>query len=190
MATTNDGRSETPARANSASPEALPREAMLATRALVGPAAPADQGTQPDQPAVAPPTPPPAHPEFPVWRKWLRWAGIVVGLAIGSYFLVPWIITVLNTVSTDDAYVNGHVTFVAPRVAGQVKKVLVDDNYRVKKGDILVELDKEPYQVQVDIKKAAVVNGPDRDLMAAKAQVRGLVAQTRANRFKLDHAIE
>ena len=50
-----------------------------------------------------------------------------------------------NTVSTDDAYVNGHVTFVAPRVSGQVSRVLVDDNYRVKKGALLVQLDKEPF---------------------------------------------
>ena len=95
----------------------------------------------------------------------------------------------LNTVSTDDAYVNGHVTYVAPRVAGQVSKVLVDDNYRVKKGDILVQLDKEPYQVQVAIKQAAVATA-DADLTAAKAQVQSQVAQTRASRFQLQHAIE
>ena len=80
-----------------------------------------------------------------------------------------------NTVSTDDAYVNGHVTFVAPRVSGQVSRVLVDDNYRVKKGDLLVQLDKEPYQVQVAIKKAAV-EVAETDLAAAQAQVRSLVA--------------
>jgi membrane fusion protein (multidrug efflux system) len=68
-------------------------------------------------------------------------------------------------------------------------KVLVDDNYRVKKGDLLVELDKEPYQVQLAIKQAAVT-AADSDLEAAKAQVQALVAQTRANRFKLEHAIE
>ena len=44
------------------------------------------------------------------------------------------------------------LTFVALRVAGQVTRVLVDDNYRVKKGSLLVELDKEPYQVQLAIK--------------------------------------
>ena len=52
----------------------------------------------------------------------------------------------LTTVSTDDAYVNGHVTFVAARVPGQVSRVLVDDNNRVHKGDVLVELDPEPYR--------------------------------------------
>ena len=75
---------------------------------------------------------------------------------MGGYFLVPWVDTALSTVSTDDAYVNGHVTLVAPRVSGQVMKVLVDDNQRVKKGDLLVQLDKEPFQVQVSLKRAAV----------------------------------
>ena len=123
------------------------------------------------------------------WRKLLYWSGGVVGVAIAAFFIIPWICLMLTTVSTDDAYVNGHVTFVAARVPGQVKEVLVDDNYRVKKGDILVKLDKEPYQVQVDIKKAAVV-AAETDLTAAQAQVRGLAAQTRSNRFKLEDSIE
>jgi multidrug resistance efflux pump len=49
---------------------------------------------------------------------------------------VPRFLRSLNTVSTDDAYVNSHVTFVAPRVSGQVMGVLVDDNSRVRKGDV------------------------------------------------------
>ena len=44
---------------------------------------------------------------------------------------------------------NSYVTFVAARVGGQVARVLVDDNNRVKRGDVLVEIDPEPYQVQV-----------------------------------------
>jgi membrane fusion protein, multidrug efflux system len=113
----------------------------------------------------------------------------VAGVVFAAYFIVPWLYLALTTVSTDDAYVNGHVTFVAARVPGQVMEVLVDDNYRVKKGDILVKLDKEPYQVQVEIKKAAVL-AAETDLTAANAQVRGLAAQTRSNRFKLEHSIE
>ena len=101
-------------------------------------------------------------------RKGLILAAVAAGLALGAYFVAPAVVTALNTVSTDDAYVNGHVTFVAPRVAGQVSKVLVDDNWRVKKGDLLVELDPEPYQVQVDIKKAAV-EAAQTDLAAAQA---------------------
>jgi membrane fusion protein (multidrug efflux system) len=97
--------------------------------------------------------------------------------------------TALNTVSTDDAYVSGHSTLVAPRVAGQVGRVLVDDNDRVKKGDLLVQLDKEPYQVVVEIKRAAV-SAAESDVVAAQAQVRGILAQARSNRWKLQKAIE
>ena len=95
----------------------------------------------------------------------------------------------LNTVSTDDAYVNGHVTFVAARVRGQVSRVLVDDNYRVRKGDLLVELDKEPFQIAVAVKKAAV-DTATADLQVAKARVRGIEAEARSRRWTLQHAIE
>jgi membrane fusion protein (multidrug efflux system) len=95
----------------------------------------------------------------------------------------------LETVSTDDAYVNGHVTLVAPRVPGQVARVLVNDNNRVKKGALLVQLDKEPYQVQVDIKKAAVVSA-EADLKAAEAQVRAILGQARSLRWKLQRTME
>jgi len=122
-------------------------------------------------------------------RKWLIIHGIIASLAVTGYFLAPVVETMLNTVSTDDAYVNGHVTLVAPRVSGLVSRVLVDDNYRVKKGALLVQLDKEPYQVQVAIKKAAV-EVAETDLAAAQAQVRSLVAAARAYRFRLEHAIE
>src|SRR5262245_5162881 len=121
-------------------------------------------------------------------RKWYLAAAALALVAVG-FWLAPSIRTALTTISTDDAYVNGHVTFLAPRVAGQVTQVLVDDNYRVKKGDVLVRLDREPYQVQVAIKRAAVV-AAKADLVAANAKVRGQVATARANRFLLAHAIE
>lgn len=117
---------------------------------------------------------------------------IVVAIVVGVLLLVlgvPRVIRAFNTVSTDDAYVNGYVTFVAPRVSGQVARVLVDNNNRVKKGDVLVELDPEPYQVQVAIKKAAL-DAAQANLVVADANVRGLIGQTRSNRFKLSRAIE
>jgi membrane fusion protein (multidrug efflux system) len=185
MANMNDRHSESSTEARPSVPEAVPAKAKDGS-----PSASAHQAARPGEHAV-PTTSPPASttPLSHPLRKWLILAAVVIGLAIGAYFLVPWIITALNTVNTDDAYVNGHVTFVAPRVAGQVMEVLVDDNYRVKKGDVLVRLDKEPYQVQVAIKKAAV-EVAETDLAAAQAQVRGQVAQARANRYKLEHAIE
>jgi membrane fusion protein, multidrug efflux system len=114
--------------------------------------------------------------------------GALVLAAIGI-FGVPWIRLALNTVSTDDAYVNGHVTFVAARVSGQVVRVLVDDNNRVHKGDLLVQLDKEPYQDAVAVKKAAV-DATKADLQAATATVRGVEAEARGLRWKLQYAME
>ncbi len=102
---------------------------------------------------------------------------------------IPWIRLALNTVSTDDAYVNGHVTFVAPRVSGQISRVLVDDNYRVRKGELLAELDKEPFQIAVSQKRAAV-DTADADLQAAKAKARGIEAEARSRRWKLQRAVE
>src|SRR5262249_40617129 len=118
----------------------------------------------------------------------LAGAGTVIAaavLAIG----IPWTIKALNTVSTDDAYVNGHVTFVAPRVRGQVARVLIDDNNRVRRGDVLVELDKEPYQTAVAVKSAAV-DTAKADLQAAIATVRGIEAEARSRRWNLQHAME
>ena len=102
---------------------------------------------------------------------------------------IPWIRLALNTVSTDDAYVNGHVTFVAPRVSGQISRVLVDDNYRVQKGELLAELDKEPYQIAVSQKRAAV-DTAEADLQAATAEARGIEAEALSRRWKLQRAVE
>jgi len=114
--------------------------------------------------------------------------GVLV-LAAALIFGVPWIRLTLNTVSTDDAYVNGHVTFVAARVSGQIARVLVDDNNRVHKGDLLAQLDKEPFEDAVAVKKAAV-DTAKADLQAATAAVRGVEAQARSLRWKLQNAIE
>jgi membrane fusion protein, multidrug efflux system len=121
-------------------------------------------------------------------RRLRIWVAAIAGVLL-VVFGVPWIQHSLNTVSTDDAYVNSYVTFVAPRIAGQVLRVLVDDNDRVKKGDVLVELDPKPYQVQVAIKQAAV-DTAQAQLVVAQANVRGLIGQARSNRFKLARAIE
>jgi membrane fusion protein, multidrug efflux system len=115
-------------------------------------------------------------------------AGALV-LAAGAWFGLPWVRLTLSTVSTDDAYVNSHVTFVAPRVQGQVSRVLVDDNNRVHRGDVLVELDKQPFEDAVAVKQAAVDKAA-ADLKAATASVRGIEAQARSRRWSLQHAIE
>ncbi len=103
--------------------------------------------------------------------------------------IVPQVVHSWHTASTDDAYVNSYVTFVAPRVSGQVARVLVEDNNRVKKGDVLLQLDPEPYRLRVASKQAALETAGAHQVIA-QANVRGLIAQTRSDRFKLTHAIE
>ncbi len=119
---------------------------------------------------------------------WMWIAGGLLGVLI-LIEGIPRIITAFKTVSTDDAYINGHVTFVAARVPGQVVRALVDDNNRVHKGDLLVQLDKEPYQVKVDIARAAL-NVAQADLVQAQAKVRGLEGLARSEWFELAHAVE
>ncbi len=142
----------------------------------------------PDPPATDPETPKSRVKPTPKRRRWLL-PLLVILAVLGLFVGIPKVLHALNTVSTDDAYVNSYVTFVAPRVAGQVARVLVEDNNRVKKGEVLVELDPEPFQVQVAIKQAAV-DAAQADLVVAQASVRGAVAQTRSARFKLIRAIE
>ena len=56
--------------------------------------------------------------------------------------------------STDDAFVEGRLISIAPRVSGPVIKLLVDDNDEVQKGDLLFEIDPEPYEVTLQKKLA------------------------------------
>jgi membrane fusion protein (multidrug efflux system) len=112
------------------------------------------------------------------WVRRARWPSAFLLLAALGYFLKPMIVRAFTTVSTDDAYVNGHVTLVAPRVPGKVIEVFVDNNNRVKIGDLLVRIDPEPYQVQVNLKKASVEQA-EADLGSAISQARGLEALAR-----------
>ena len=134
------------------------------------------------------PNPPLDHRPSRRRRLLLGVLGALILAAAGG-FGIPWIRLMLNTVSTDDAFVNSHVTFVAPRVSGQIARVLVDDNNRVHKGELLAELDKEPYHVAVSQKQAAV-DTANADLQAATARARGIEARTRAARWTLQRAVE
>jgi membrane fusion protein (multidrug efflux system) len=149
---------------------------------------PAEQPA-PTTPAATSPEPAVPPPKQPQPRRSRRLIIAIVAALVVLAIAVPRVFHMLHTVSTDDAYVNSHVTFVAPRVIGQVTHVLVDDNNRVRKDDVLVELDSEPYRVQVAIKKAAV-DSAQAELVLAEATVRSQLGQARGYRFKLQHAIE
>jgi membrane fusion protein (multidrug efflux system) len=152
-------------------------------------AASAERGSESPQSDPSSKPAPPAHYR-PEWNRTLL-VGVLAALVLTAIWVygVPWVQLTLNTVSTDDAFVNGHVTFVAARVGGQIARVLVDDNSRVHKGDLLAQLDKEPYEDAIADKKAAV-DVAKADLHAATATVRGTEAQARSLRWKLQYAIE
>src|SRR6266436_3196190 len=59
---------------------------------------------------------------------------------------------------TDDATVRANVVGIAPRVAGQILKLNVQDNQAVKKGDVLFEIDPEDYRLILEKAKADLAN--------------------------------
>ena len=58
--------------------------------------------------------------------------------------------------TTDDAYVGGDITVIAPKVAGFIGEVAVADNQAVHAGDLLVKLDDRDYRAALDRAIAAV----------------------------------
>ena len=56
--------------------------------------------------------------------------------------------------STDDAYVEGDITPIAPKVAGYVVDLGVGDNQRVAAGDVLLRIDDRDYKARVDSARA------------------------------------
>jgi membrane fusion protein (multidrug efflux system) len=83
-----------------------------------------------------------------------------------------------NQETTDDAQIEGHVAYVAPHVAGQVKRVLVQDNQHVKAGDVLVELDDRDLKVRLASAHA--------DVAAAKATLHASETQLAVTRKSVD----
>ncbi|MCM0755661.1 HlyD family secretion protein [Desulfovibrio aminophilus] len=94
-----------------------------------------------------------------------------IGLAWGGYLLAT-----RHRVSTDDAYVDGRIYTITPRVAGYVAEVLVEDNQEVKAGDPLVRLDPVEYEVALADARASLAaleedaTAAEQDLHQAKAQ--------------------
>ncbi|QCA05042.1 HlyD family secretion protein [Pantoea vagans] len=69
---------------------------------------------------------------------------VVVMLIVGFWF---WFST-RNIETTDDAFTEGDAVTIAPKASGYVVKLLVKDNQRVKKGDLLVEIDPSDNRAQ------------------------------------------
>jgi membrane fusion protein (multidrug efflux system) len=90
-------------------------------------------------------------------RKQLLIAGAAAfGLLGMLWYAEHWWIVARYLQSTDDAYVGGDVTVVAPKVAGFIGTVAVGDNQSVHAGDLLVKLDDRDYRAALARTDAAV----------------------------------
>lgn len=82
---------------------------------------------------------------------------VLVPSITGIIFLICGLFYAVHTVyykSTDDAFIEGHVITVAPRVSGPVLHLNIEDNQDVKKGDLLLEIDPNDYQAKLRETKA------------------------------------
>ena len=78
---------------------------------------------------------------------------IIIPIIIVLTFLVMGIMSFINSLSyqsTDDAFIEGTLVSVAPKISGQVLKLHFNDNDFVKKGQLLVEIDPNDYQNKVN----------------------------------------
>jgi membrane fusion protein (multidrug efflux system) len=84
-------------------------------------------------------------------RRHLGLAGALVLAGLGlAWYGQHWWTAGRFVETTDDAYVGGNVTPIAPHVAGFVAQVLVADNQRVHAGQVLLRLDPRDAQAALD----------------------------------------
>ncbi|WP_414833206.1 HlyD family secretion protein [Afifella sp. YEN Y35] len=95
---------------------------------------------------------------------------------------------------TENAYVRGPVTMIAPQVAGYVTEVPVQDFETVEKGDLLVQLDDRIYRqkleqarAELDAQKAALANS-EQSRHSAEAKLRSTQAQLAGKKAALEQA--
>ena len=113
-------------------------------------------------------------------RERLRWpllmaVPIALGAVGGAQYLAeqPY-------VSTGDAFVRAAKINVNARVSGQVAEIAVKDNQRVRKGQLLIRIDPEPYQIAIE--------QADAGLGSARLEVEGLKATYRQQLAELQSA--
>ena len=78
---------------------------------------------------------------------------IIIPIIIVLTLLAMGIMSFINSLSyqsTDDAFIEGTLVSVAPKISGQVLKLHFNDNDFVKKGQLLVEIDPNDYKNKVD----------------------------------------
>ncbi|HYR35989.1 MAG TPA: biotin/lipoyl-binding protein, partial [Burkholderiales bacterium] len=85
--------------------------------------------------------------------------GRIVGLGIvlAAIALAVYVVySIDQSPRTDDAFVRADTIGVAPQVSGRIVSLHVRDNQAVKQGDVLFEIDPEPYQHTLERARAAL----------------------------------
>ena len=104
--------------------------------------------TVPTEPAKAPAAAPAAvAPAAPGKGRRIFLMVLGVMVVVGLAFGVPYYLHSRNYETTDDAFIEGHVIQIDPKVAAYVASIHFDDNTQVKKGDLLIELDTRDLDV-------------------------------------------
>ena len=88
---------------------------------------------------------------------------LIIASAFMTIFGLEWWNTNKSIVSTDNAYVRSSITTMSSRVSSYILEVPALTNAVVKKNDLLVILDPEPYQNKV--------NSLNASLEGAKAKI-------------------
>ena len=116
-------------------------------------------------------------------RRALIASAVAIALAAGSVFGVRWWLDGRYIVSTDDAYVRAHNTTLASKVSGYVASIPVEDNARVRAGDVIATIDDGDYRLAVDAAREkaatqrATVDRIGRQIVAQQANIDQAKAQ-------------
>lgn len=121
----------------------------------------------------APPAKAPAPAADPA-RKGIKWVLLLILISLAWYLLADRF-----TPYTQQARVRAFVIPVAAEVAGRVIRVNVRNNQDVRAGDILFEVDPQPYQIAVD-RARADLESTRRQIGASTAGIASAQASLRA----------
>ena len=109
--------------------------------------------------------PPPVDTEprkRPLYRRPAFLIAALIVLLIAAAVGIRYWLYARSHESTDDAFIDAHITAVSPKVSGYIAKVHVKSNQQVKKGDLLVEIDPRDYEAKLDQANAALAAGEAR----------------------------
>jgi membrane fusion protein (multidrug efflux system) len=126
-----------------------------------------------------PPVEIPQHtPKVPLYRRPAFLIAAVIVILVSALLGTRYWLYARSHESTDDAFIDAHITQVSPKVSGYVVKVYVDSNQKVNKGDLLAEIDPRDFQARLDQAKAALAAGEAR-LKEARTGIELTRANTR-----------